>query len=286
VLRLNVRHLTRYTYSAPVRFGPHRLVLRPREGHDQRIESMSLSIEPEHRLTWVRDIYGNSIGLVDFLAEAKQLEIVSDVTLERSDPFPEKRLHEPWSVKWPVTYDPLETAVTGAYLVASYPDDQAELRNWHHSQPSFAYDAEGMLLALCARVHATINYRRRHEKGVQTPAETLRLGSGSCRDMATLLMDVARALGVASRFASGYLHGSASMAGHASTHAWTEVYLPALGWRGFDPTTGGAVALNHIVTGVSQHPRGVMPVSGSFNGAAGHFLNMHVQVATSILQEA
>jgi transglutaminase-like putative cysteine protease len=283
MLRIHIRHQTTYSYSAPVRFGPHRLVLRPREGHDQRIESMHIHIEPAHSLNWVRDIYGNSIGLVDFLAESSRLDVVSDVSLERLDPFPERRLHEPWSVSWPVVYDSLETAATDAYLVASYPAQQAELRNWHHAQPAFSYDAEGMVLALCARVNSAIAYRRRFERGVQTPLETLRLGSGSCRDMATLLMEVTRALGIASRFASGYLHGIASLAGHASTHAWTEVYLPALGWRGFDPTTGGPIGLNHVVTGVSQHPRGVMPVSGTFSGPAALFLNMTVQVATKLL---
>jgi hypothetical protein len=68
---------------------------------------------------------------------------------------------------------------------------------------------------------------------------------------------------------SGYLHGTASMAGHGSTHAWTEVYLPTLGWRGFDPTRGERVSTRHVVTGVSNHPRGVMPVSGTFTREAG-----------------
>ncbi|MEO7774984.1 MAG: transglutaminase family protein [Steroidobacteraceae bacterium] len=282
MLRINIRHQTTYEYTAPVRFGQHQLVLRPREGHDQRIGEMRLSIEPAHAVTWVRDIYGNSIGIVDFLKEASRLDIVSEVAVERFDFFPEKRLHEPWSVKWPVVYDERERTLSEAYLVPSYPADQREIREWHHLQGTFAYDAEGLMLALCERVHSTIKYRRRLETGVQSPAETLRLTSGSCRDMATLLMDLARALGVASRFVSGYLHGTASMAGHASTHAWSEVYLPALGWRGFDPTTGAAVGLHHIATGVSQHPRGVMPVSGSFNGTMGKFLNMRVQVATTV----
>ncbi len=137
-----------------------------------------------------------------------------------------------------------------------------------------------MLLELCGRVHAIVAYRRRAEKGVQTPRQTLQAASGSCRDMATLLMDAARVLGIASRFASGYVHGAASLAGHASTHAWTECYLPGLGWRGFDPTSGKAIGLQHVATGVSQHPRGVMPVSGSFVGARNLFHSMNVDVQT------
>ena len=63
---LAIRHRTIYRYAEPVRFGRHRLVLRPREGHDLRIISMHLTIAPEHRLTWARDVHGNSLALVDF----------------------------------------------------------------------------------------------------------------------------------------------------------------------------------------------------------------------------
>jgi transglutaminase-like putative cysteine protease len=97
------------------------------------------------------------------------------------------------------------------------------------------------------------------------------------------MMDAARAIGVAARFASGYVHGEASLAGEASTHAWTEVYLPALGWRGFDPTDGKPTGQRHVVTGVSDHPRGVMPISGAFVGNPADFRDMTVQVRTEEL---
>jgi transglutaminase-like putative cysteine protease len=286
MLRLHIRHRTTYTYAEAVRFGQHRLVLRPREGHDLHIIDMQLLIEPAHEITWVRDVYGNSIALVDFSAAAKRLEIVSSVTLERIDPFPEKHFHEPWRVSWPVPYAGEEQPVVDAYRELSFPEEAAELKSWvDEVLPRNPDDAEGMLRELCDRVHAAVTYRRRAEKGVQTPLQTLRAGSGSCRDLATLLMDAARVLGVASRFASGYLHGPASLWGHASTHAWTECYLPALGWRGLDPTVGKAIGLQHIATGVSQHPRGVMPVTGSFHGTRSAFLGMDVEVLTRDLAD-
>ena len=101
--------------------------------------------------------------------------------------------------------------------------------------------------------------------------------------MATLMMDAARVLGVAARFASGYLHGTSSMAGTAATHAWAEAYLPTLGWRGFDPTLGAETSFRHIVTGVSTHPRGVMPVSGSFVGTADDHWILEAAVTTTEL---
>lgn len=278
---LNIRHRTTYRYAAPVTFGRHRLVLRPREGHDLRIVTMRLQIEPAHRLTWARDVHGNSLALVDFDASANTLQVTSDVTVERQPPFPSKRLHEPAIIGWPVEYPVEEQPVVNAYRTLSFPDDATLVRAWltEHLKPQHD-DAEGMLVQLCALLHQSIQYQRRSARGVQTPLQTLQGGTGSCRDMATLMMDAARLLGLASRFASGYLHGSASMAGSASTHAWTEVYLPTLGWRGFDPTSGRETGLQHIATGVSQHPRGVMPLSGTYDGPSGVFLDMDVEVMT------
>jgi transglutaminase-like putative cysteine protease len=281
VLRLAIRHRTTYPYAAPVAFGRHRLVLRPREGHDLRIVDMTLAIEPAHAITWVRDVYGNSLALVDFSGAADRLDIVNEVTIERLEPFPEKRFHEPWLVAFPVPYAAEELPVVDGYRRLSFPDEAADLQRWvEDTVPRRADDAEGMLLELCRLLHGLVAYRRRTEKGVQTPLETLRAGSGSCRDVATLMMDAARVLGIAARFASGYLHAAASIAGHAATHAWTEAYLPGLGWRGFDPTIGKPCGLAHVATGVSQHPRGVMPVSGSFTGERKLFLRMDVEVGT------
>jgi len=255
--------------------------LRPREGHDLRVERMLLHLEPAHRLRWIRDVFGNSIALVDWLEPADVLTIVNDVTVERLTPFPGRDLHEPWRVPFPAQYDPLEAAITHVYQSPSFLEEAAPVHAWlQQGLTSDPDDAEGTMLALCGLVFRTIRYQRRIEKGVQHPAQTLELGTGSCRDMATLMMESARLLGVAARFASGYLHCAASMAGHASTHAWAEVYLPTLGWRGFDPTIGGAISMSHVATGVSTHPRGVMPVSGAFIGARNDYKALRVTVKT------
>lgn len=285
-MRLQIQHVTSYSYKRPVALHRHRLVLRPREGHDLRVERMHLELAPAFHLQWVRDVFGNSIALVDWLEPADTLRIVSDVVLERLSPFPARELHEPWRVPFPPSYDPLEAAIVGVYAAPTYVDDVVAVRDWLRAAPDGdPGDAEGAILGLCRRIFTTVRYLRRLEKGVQTPAQTLALGSGSCRDMATLLMEAARLSGVAARFASGYLHGRASQAGEASTHAWAEVYLPTLGWRGFDPTIGGTTTANHIVTGVSTHPRGVMPVSGSFTGVPGDCIGLHVTVKTTVLDE-
>jgi transglutaminase-like putative cysteine protease len=127
-------------------------------------------------------------------------------------------------------------------------------------------------------IHQRIKYQRRDEKGVQSPAQTLESGVGSCRDMATLMMESARSMGIAARFASGYLDCAASSAGRASMHAWAEVYLAEMGWIGYDPTIGETTSEKHVVVGVSNHPRGVMPVSGRYLGSSSEYLEMNVAV--------
>lgn len=281
MIRTRIEHVTRYDYHRPVEFGRHRLVLRPREGHDVRVEDMRLVISPAHRLEWIRDIFGNSIAIVDFTEQASQLEITSDVVVERWPPLPQDDSQEPWTVPFPVEYAPLETTITAAYQSTTYPEDVAAIRHWCQHElplPSQVENAEAVIAQLGSLTHRVIKYQRRNEKGVRSPAETLTLGTGSCRDLATLMMEAARLLGFAARFVSGYLDCPASEVGRAAMHAWTEIYLPTLGWRGYDPTLGEPTSHKHLAAGVSNHPRGVMPVSGMFTGASSDYIAMSASV--------
>jgi len=285
---LRIAHRTVYRYSQPVEFSPHRLVIRPREGHDLRVERMALTISASHDVIWSRDIFGNSIATVYFSEPAAELVFDSEVLVQRFTLSSSQLLASETPILYPVAYDELEAAVVGAYLKSVYPEDSNAVRQWleAHQFPRQGTPAEELLAALTERLHETIKYRRREEKGVQSPATTLTLSSGSCRDVATLLMEAARSLGLAARFASGYLDCFATRAARGSTHAWTEVYFPNLGWRGFDPTTGKRCTYQHILMGVSNHPRGVMPISGRFFGAASWFREMVATVEFSKVESA
>lgn len=280
---LRIIHETLYQYNRSIRFGTHRLVLRPREGHDLQVERMVLTIEPEYSIEWSRDVFGNSVATVDFSAEAAQLRIVSQVDILRGE-MPRLAERSRIAVSYPVIYDDLEATVAAAYLVSVYPEERGPVAVWaNNAIASAAYgDAISIVSSLNQAVRQQINYNRREEKGVQSPLETLNKGTGSCRDMATLLMEGCRALGIASRFSSGYLDCAASVAGRASTHAWAEVYLAGRGWTGFDPTLGEQTSRKHIAVGLSNHPRGVMPISGRFYGSSADYLGMKVAVKLEV----
>jgi len=278
VTKLRISHETVYTYTRRVRFGQHRLVIRPREGHDLRVESMTLNVSPPAEIRWVRDVFGNSIALLNFDKAAKELRIASEVQISRTPGYTHRK-HDKVPTPFPPAYDPLENAVISAYQQLSYPADAGAVANWllqHAPQPP--KDTESLVRLINHKVHRKLKYVRREERGVQTPAETIERRTGSCRDFATLLLDAVRSQGIAARFASGYVECSAAEAGYASTHAWVEIYLPGHGWRGFDPTMGGETGERHVATGLSNHPRGVMPVVGSYFGKASEFKAMTVGV--------
>src|SRR5882762_4210438 len=111
---LRIVHQTLYRYHDPVRFGQHRLVVRPREGHDVHVESMQLSITPAFELAWSRDVFGNSIATVDFLEPSTQLQIVSDVLVTRSGAIRPKGSRRGRDAPLPPVYDPLDRLVASA----------------------------------------------------------------------------------------------------------------------------------------------------------------------------
>lgn len=277
--QLKITHETLYEYRGPVGFGTHRLILRPREGHDLQVASMVLDITPAHVIQWSRDVFGNSVATVEFTQDAAALRIVNRVIVNTGAlPRLAEAPHAP--VPFPVVYDEEEATVADAYKAAIYPADAVAVKAWANKAAASAdpADAAAIVGALNLAIMRDIRYLRREEKGVQGPSDTLTKATGSCRDMATLLMEACRTLGIASRFSSGYLDCAASTAGRASTHAWTEVYLPGRGWSGFDPTLGEETSQKHVAVGVSNHPRAVMPVSGRFFGTRADFLGMTVSV--------
>jgi len=287
--RYHIVHRTRYTYRELVSLGVHRMVLRPREGHEVKVVKHELTISPRAQMFWMNDLFGNHIALAEWEDKADHLHITSDVIIERvsraSDDAP-NHASRISVLTLPVSYPQMELSVVQGYVNSVYPDQQAKAGEWARTVLGNGADipAFGAIERLNAAIYEQIKYRRREEPGVQSPEQTLSLRTGSCRDMATLLMEACRSLGIASRFASGYLHSSASRAGVGATHAWIEAYLPDSGWTGFDPTVGEQVSHKHIALGVSSHPRGVMPVSGIFVGERGSYGGM--QVAISIQELA
>jgi len=145
-----------------------------------------------------------------------------------------------------------------------------------------------LLRSMTSGIKEEFTYLRRIEKGVQSPAETLRCHSGSCRDFAVLMMEAARSLGLAARFVSGYIYVPATseadtVEGGGATHAWMQAYLPGAGWVDFDPTNSIVGNRNLIRVAVAWDQRNALPLWGTFIGPASTFRGMDVDV--SVIEE-
>jgi transglutaminase-like putative cysteine protease len=279
-MKIRIQHRTTYHYAEPVRLGAHRVMVRPREGHDLHIESSILTIRPGHTVHWMRDVNGNSIALVDFTERSNELMIYSELVLQHYDSDPLDFRVEPYAVHYPFVYDPWTLPELTAFTHIIFPADAERVRQWlgQFWQPGKLVETVSLLKRLNRHIAENFTYKRRDEFGVQRPAQTLEKGSGSCRDFATLFIEACRSWGLAARFVSGYMLCEATEAGHASTHAWSEVYLPGAGWRGFDSTSGIMAGSQHVVVAVSRHPEAATPISGSFIGVPKVFRGIEVDV--------
>lgn len=281
-MRLTILHETRYSYERPVRFGPHRLLVRPRDSHAIRVMEASLSFSPPGRTRWTYDAQGNSVCWLTVEEESDQLSIVSELVIERFPaPLSPLRLDDPQTIT-PIVYDSADRPVLAPFVEPCSDDPEGRLVKWLKSligrpdEPALDF-----LLRLNSAIHQTYGYQVRFEEGCQEPAHTVALGGGTCRDFAWLMVEAVRRLGFAARFVTGYLYapGLSQMRGAGATHAWCEVFLPDLGWVEFDPTNGLAESHDLIPVAVARTPAEAAPIRGVVLGDGGASrLDVHVDV--------
>jgi transglutaminase-like putative cysteine protease len=294
--QLEIVHRTHYDYAEPVTLGEYRLMFRPRDSHDLRLLHTNLVIEPAAQVRYIHDAFGNSIAIASFGEEPVQaLEFVSTIQLEHYGVPPDVPTIEDYARKLPFAYPAEEAPDLARYVERHYPDPNAAVSGWARQ----FLDGDGgeetfaVLSRMCKGIQETLNYAMRFEPGTQPPAATLETGGGTCRDYALLMMEGARALGLAARFITGYLHDPALDAAGASKpgqpsqpHAWMEVYLPGAGWVEFDPTNGMIGSERLIRVAVGRDPEQAMPIKGTFTGAAGVGITAHVEVQVRRLESS
>lgn len=283
--KLKVRHETRYAFSAPVVLGEHQLMLRPREGPDLRIDAASLEIEPAATIRWARDPFDNAVATLSFeTTPVLALRILSEATVDKFDEEPLDFILTEYAVDFPFAYPPEHSEILRPYFANASRESREAAANW--AAPALG-DVSGLqtyeaLDRLCRAIKRDFTYQAREEPGVQTAEETLRRGVGSCRDFSNLMMEAVRAYGLAARFVSGYRYEEGLPTDLGATHAWTEIFLPGAGWKGFDPTVGALADSNHIATAVARAPTDAPPIAGVFSGGAATS-TLSVQVEVSVI---
>ena len=282
---LTIHHKTEYRYTHPVAFGEHRIMLRPRDGHDLRVLSGSLEIAPPPMsLRWIHDVFGNSVAIATFDERAETLTFISTATVEHNPADEFALTPDDPAYFYPFTYNNEEFPDLVQFIKPQYGDPNGELATWALN----FLDAEGptptfnILSGMTHGIRKAFSYRKRHEHGTQHPLDTLQTKSGTCRDYALFMIEALRRLGIAARFVSGYIaipgdraHG---YVGGGSTHAWVQVYLPSAGWIEFDPTNGIVGTRDLIRVAVARDPRQAIPLHGTYLGSADAFVGMEINI--------
>ncbi|HEX6944700.1 MAG TPA: transglutaminase family protein [Casimicrobiaceae bacterium] len=274
-IRVALQHRTTYRFDRSVNLSPHEIRLRPAPHCRTPVLGYSLNVQPEkYFLNWQQDPYGNWLARLVFTEPADRLDIVVDLTADLSVINPFDFFVEAYAEKYPFDYAPalakelipfLEKAAPGPRLAAFLERFRATI------QPGESTVL--LLVRLNQMLQQEIRYLVRMEPGVQTPEETFASGCGSCRDSGWLLVQILRHLGIAARFASGYLiqlvadvkplDGPAGPErDFTDLHAWAEAYLPGAGWIGFDPTSGLLAGEGHLPLACTADPGNAAPVIG------------------------
>ncbi len=286
-VQYEIVHTTIYHYQQPVSFGEHRVMFRPRDSHDLRVLATDLEVSPESLVRMIQDPHSNSVALVQPLESATELKIVCSFTIEHAHTNNLELPLAPSAEVFPFAYSLEERFDLEQYLRPHHDDPGGHLTAWARQfiRTDGLTGTRDLLVKMNQFIRDNFSYAARDEQGTQTPQETLKLSTGSCRDFALLMMEAVRRLGIATRFVSGYLYDPALDGGEAvdavgagATHAWLQAYLPGAGWVPFDPTNNLLGGNQLIRVGVARDPSQAAPIAGSWYGENGDYLGMTVNV--------
>ena len=270
-MHVKISHRFVYTYTKPVQLGPHRLCLMPRSIGFQKLIQHKISFNPEpcHQFELIA-AGGDQILRARFVGSTDRFEIISEAELITSPPPLLSLCLDEQEPRLPYPIGRLN-----ADLLSNL---QGWLPNGQHDPAAIALAQEAIigsdqhcltfLQQLLEMIQERVNYTQRHHGPPWPAGRTLRERVGSCRDLAVLMIECCRCIGLPARFVSGY-HLVEPKPDRYDLHAWAEVYLPGTGWRGFDPSGAGAVDERYVALASSSNPELTAAVSGSFSGPPG-----------------
>ena len=259
-----IEHVSRYSYTSPVRHCLMSLCIKPFDDARQQLLSYRITSDPPASINEELDSFGNTKHILNIHRMHKSLEIIARSTVEVAES--------------PPAHSPLET--NAWQEIESWRDSFALWDYTHASpltQPSSSLDSfigrldvrkESDPLQIVTNLSDSIYRNFQYAPGSTTAVSPvdhiLNSGQGVCQDYAHAMIAIARSWGIPSRYVSGYVFvdGIGGQAPQSATHAWVECLLPTLGWRSFDPTNAVMPSEGHVRIAVGRDYSDVSPTSG------------------------
>jgi transglutaminase-like putative cysteine protease/predicted glutamine amidotransferase len=285
----DVVHRTVYTYAKPVERSAHLLRLTPVHDRMQTLRSHEISISVPHQSREYDDVFGNRVRKISIDSPFSEMVIESRSVVEvlDIDPLASEPLHV--SSMIPLVWMPWQRQVLDPYLLP--PElPETELAELAEYAMSFVKRNDSDLLATLLDINDSIHREYAYVQGstnnLTSAFDVYVNRRGVCQDFTNLFLCLGRLLGVPARYVCGYLYTGPKSTevlpeqrqGEAS-HAWVQLYLPQVGWRGFDPTSGILTQTDHIRIAVGRNRLDATPTSGTiFVGGGGETLAADVRV--------
>jgi transglutaminase-like putative cysteine protease/predicted glutamine amidotransferase len=281
----DIVHRTVYRYVQPIERSQHVLRLTPIHDRLQNVRSHELKISVAAVTRDYEDVFGNRVRrltvespFTEMIIEARSVVEVLDV-----DPLGFGPLKVSSTI--PLVWMPWQRQVLDPFLLP--PElPETELAELAEYAMSFVKRNEYDLLDTLLDMNQTIFKEYAYTQGATTvfttPFEVYVNRRGVCQDFTNLFICMARLLGVPARYVCGYIYTgpkAANTAQSEASHAWIQLYLPQVGWKGFDPTNGILTQTDHVRVAVGRNYIDATPTSGTiFVGGGGETLSVDVKV--------
>lgn len=280
---VKLTHETIYRYANPVERSTHLFRLEPVHDSRQQLLDFDLEIFPQGNFRRFEDVFGNVTLRADFDRAYSELRLVARsrvrVAATPLVPAPTQR------ATIPLVWMPWQRQMMVPYLLP--PElPEVQLRELSEFAMSFAerqdFDLDETLVDMNRSIYRDFSYVSGSTTLATTPYDVFQTRRGVCQDFANLFICLARLLNIPARYRVGYIFTGGDYQNKQqsdASHAWTEVYLPHVGWRGFDPTNGCLAALDHVRVAAGRNYLDAAPTSGTLlRGGGGESLSVAVQV--------
>jgi transglutaminase-like putative cysteine protease len=273
---IKIRHITRYTYTAPVLDSANQILLYPLDDAHQQVVLHELRISHNPVVETFTDFFGNTAGVFTILKPHTELVIQSSIQVKTEPvilPVDLKPAKEQWEML--------------RVIDDQFPYGDFLTQEKFHSRPEVHDEVAGLMnteltpLSLATNMAAFVYNNFEYKQGITSVEtgidEVWALKAGVCQDFAHILLVMLRMIGIPSRYVSGYIcPAEQEFRGAGATHAWVDAYIPDYGWIGLDPTNNCIPSDRHVRLAIGRNFSDCTPVKGTYKGQSDHSLEVSV----------